>query len=213
MNHWGLVMRVGVFGGTFDPIHIGHLVSAEEARVELKLERVVFVPAGLPPHKLDHVMSPVGHRLAMVELAIASNPHFAVSRVDIDRFGPCYTVDTIELLRDEWGPGVEIYFIMGSDSLLDILTWHNPRRLIRLCRFAVVSRPGYQVDLDELDTLLPGLASRVQILDAPELAISSTDIQRRVREGLSIKYQVPEAVEDYIYQHGLYHELTRSQLM
>ena len=197
-------MRVGVFGGTFDPIHIGHLVSAEEARVELKLERVVFVPAGLPPHKLDHVMSPVEHRLAMVELAIASNPHFAVSRVDIDRFGPCYTVDTIELLRDEWGPGVEIYFIMGSDSLLDILTWHNPRRLIRLCRFAVVSRPGYQVDLDELDALLPGLASRVQMLNAPELAISSTNIQRRVREGLSIKYQVPEAVEDYIHQHGLY---------
>jgi len=197
-------MRVGVFGGTFDPIHIGHLVSAEEAWVELKLERVVFVPAGLPPHKLDHVMSPVEHRLAMVELAIASNPHFAVSRVDIDRFGPCYTVDTIELLRDEWGPGVEIYFIMGSDSLLDILTWHNPRRLIRLCRFAVVSRPGYQVDFDELDTLLPGLASRIQMLNAPELAISSTDIQRRVREGLSIKYQVPEAVEDYIYQHKLY---------
>jgi len=197
-------MRVGVFGGTFDPIHIGHLVSAEEARVELKLERVVFVPAGLPPHKLDHVMSLVEHRLAMVELAIASNPHFAVSRVDIDRFGPCYTVDTIELLRDEWGPGVEIYFIMGSDSLLDILTWHNPRRLIRLCRFAVVSRPGYQVDLDELDALLPGLASRVQMLNAPELAISSTNIQRRVREGLSIKYQVPEAVEDYIHQHGLY---------
>jgi len=197
-------MRVGVLGGTFDPIHIGHLVSAEEAWVELKLERVVFIPAGLPPHKLDHVMSPVEHRLAMVELAIASNPHFAVSRIDIDRFGPCYTVDTIELLRDEWGPGVKIYFIMGSDSLLDILTWHNPRRLIRLCRFAVVSRPGYQVDLDELDALLPGVASRVHMLNAPQLAISSTDIQRRVREGLSIKYQVPEAVEDYIYQHKLY---------
>jgi nicotinate-nucleotide adenylyltransferase len=197
-------MRVGVFGGTFDPIHIGHLVSAEEVRVKLRLERVVFVPAGLPPHKLDHVMSPVEHRLAMVELAIASNPHFAVSRVDIDRFGLCYTVDTIELLRDEWGPGVEIYFIMGSDSLLDIFTWHDPRRLIRLCRFAVVNRPGYQVDLDELDVLLPGVASRVQMLSAPELAISSTDIQRRVREGLSIKYQVPEAVEDYIYRHKLY---------
>jgi nicotinate-nucleotide adenylyltransferase len=111
----------------------------------------------------------------MVELAIASNPHFAVSRVDIDRFGPCYTVDTIELLRDEWGPGVEIYFIMGADSLLDILTWHNPRRLIRLCRFAVVSRPGYQVDLDELDTLLPGVASRVQMLNAPELAMTFND--------------------------------------
>jgi nicotinate-nucleotide adenylyltransferase len=197
-------MRVGVLGGTFDPIHIGHLVSAEEAWVELELERVVFIPAGLPPHKLDHVMSPVEHRLAMVELAIASNPHFAVSRTDIDRLGPCYTVDTIELLRDEWGRGVEIYFIMGSDSLLDILTWHNPERLIRLCRFAVVSRPGYQVDLDELDALLPGLASRVQMLNAPELDISSTDIQRRVREGLSIKYQVPKAVEDYIYQHKLY---------
>ena len=197
-------MRIGVFGGTFDPIHIGHLVSAEEAWVELELERVVFIPAGLPPHKLDHVMSPVEHRLAMVELAIASNPHFAVSRVDIDRFGPCYTVDTIELLRDEWGPGAEIYFIMGSDSLLDILTWRNPRRLIRLCRFAVVSRSGYQVDLNELDALLPGVASRVQMLNAPELDISSTDIQRRVREGLSIKYQVPEAVEAYIYRHKLY---------
>jgi nicotinate-nucleotide adenylyltransferase len=197
-------MRVGVLGGTFDPIHIGHLVSAEEARVELELERVVFTPAGLPPHKLDHVVSPMEHRLAMLELAIASNPHFATSRVDIDRFGPCYTVDTIELLRDEWGAGVEIYFIMGSDSLLDILTWHNPQRLIRLCRFAVVSRPGYRVDLDELDALLPGLASRVQMLNAPELAISSTDIQRRVREGLPIKYQVPKAVENYIYQHKLY---------
>ena len=197
-------MRVGVFGGTFDPIHIGHLVSAEEVRVKLELERVVFVPARLPPHKLDQVVSPVEHRLAMVELAIASNLHLAVSRVDIDRSGPSYTVDTIKLLKDEWGPGVEIYFIMGSDSLLDILTWHEPRRLIKLCRFAVVSRPGYQVDLDELDDLLPGVASRVRMLNAPELAISSTDIQRRVREGLPIKYQVPEAVEDYIYQRKLY---------
>lgn len=197
-------MRVGILGGTFDPIHIGHLVSAEEARVELELERVFFAPTRLPPHKLDHAVSSVEHRLAMVELAIASNPHFAISRVDIDRSGPSYTVDSIELLKDEWGPGAEIYFIMGSDSLLDILTWHDPQQLIRLCRFAVVSRPGYQVDLHELDALLPGLASRVQMLHAPELAISSTDIQRRVRGGLSIKYQVPAAVEDYIYQHKLY---------
>jgi nicotinate-nucleotide adenylyltransferase len=199
-----MAMRVGVLGGTFDPIHIGHLVSAEEARVELELEQVVFVPARLPPHKLDQSVSLVKHRLAMVELALASNPHFAVSRVDIDRSAPSYTVDTIELLKDEWEASIEIYFIMGSDSLLDILTWHNPQRLIRLCHFAVVSRPGYQVDLDELDTLLPGVALRVQMLDAPELAISSTDIQRRVRQGLSIKYQVPEAVENYIYQHKLY---------
>ncbi len=197
-------MRVGVFGGTFDPIHIGHLVAAEETRVQLKLERVVFVPAGLPPHKLANHISPVEHRLAMVQLAIASNPYFTVSRVDIDRFGPCYTVETMELLRDEWGPGVELYFIMGSDSLADILTWYKPERLIRLCRLAVVKRPGYDVDIKELDRLLPGIASRVQFINSPLIDVASCDIRRRVREGLSIKYQVPEAVERYIYEHGLY---------
>jgi len=197
-------MRVGVFGGTFDPIHIGHLVAAEETRVQLKLERVVFVPAGLPPHKLANHISPVEHRLAMVQLAIASNPYFTVSRVDIDRFGPCYTVETMELLRDEWGPGVELYFIMGSDSLADILTWYKPERLIRLCRLAVVKRPGYDVDIRELDRLLPGIASRVQFINSPLIDVASCDIRRRVREGLSIKYQVPEAVERYIYEHGLY---------
>jgi len=197
-------MRVGVFGGTFDPIHIGHLVAAEETRVQLSLERVVFVPAGLPPHKLANHISPVEHRLAMVQLAIASNPYFTVSRVDIDRFGPCYTVDTMELLRDEWGPGTELYFIMGSDSLADILTWHKPERLIRLCRLAVVKRPGYDVDIEELDRLLPGIASRVRFINSPLIDVASCDIRRRVREGLSIKYQVPEAVEKYIYEHGLY---------
>jgi len=197
-------MRVGVFGGTFDPIHIGHLVAAEETRVQLSLERVVFVPAGLPPHKLANHISPVEHRLAMVQLAIASNPYFTVSRVDIDRFGPCYTVDTMELLRDEWGPGTELYFIMGSDSLADILTWHKPERLIRLCRLAVVKRPGYDVDIEELDRLLPGIASRVRFINSPLIDVLSCDIRRRVREGLSIKYQVPEVVEKYIYEHGLY---------
>jgi len=197
-------MRVGVFGGTFDPVHIGHLVAAEETRVQLSLERVVFVPAGLPPHKLANHISPVAHRLAMVQLAIASNPYFTVSRVDIDRFGPCYTVDTMELLRDEWGPGTELYFIMGSDSLADILTWHKPERLIRLCRLAVVKRPGYDVDIEELDRLLPGIASRVRFINSPLIDVASCDIRRRVREGLSIKYQVPEVVEKYIYEHGLY---------
>ena len=197
-------MRVGVFGGTFDPIHIGHLVAAEETRVQLSLERVVFVPAGLPPHKLANHISPVEHRLAMVQLAIASNPYFTVSRVDIDRFGPCYTVDTMELLRDEWGPDTGLYFIMGSDSLADILTWHKPERLIRLCRLAVVKRPGYDVDIEELDRLLPGIASRVRFINSPLIDVASCDIRRRVREGLSIKYQVPEVVEKYIYEHGLY---------
>ena len=197
-------MRVGVLGGTFDPIHNGHLVAAEEVRAQLDLDRVVFVPAGLPPHKLTEPISPVEHRLAMVELAIASNTYFTVSRVDIDRFGPCYTVDTMELLRDDWGGDVELYFIMGSDSLADIPTWHQPARLIRLCRLAVIERPGYGVDMGELERLLPGITSRVRFVNSPQLDISSTDIQRRVRGGLPIKYQVPEVVEDYIYQHELY---------
>ena len=197
-------MRVGVLGGTFDPIHIGHLVAAEEVRAQLSLDRVVFVPAGLPPHKLTNDISSVEHRLAMVRLAIASNPYFTVSRVDIDRFGPCYTVDTIELLRDEWGGDVELYFIMGSDSLADVPTWHRPERLIRLCRLAVVERPGYQVDMEELERMLPGITSRVHFINSPQLDISSSDIQKRVQQGLPIKYQVPEAVEDYIYEHELY---------
>ena len=197
-------MRVGVLGGTFDPIHLGHLVAAEEVRAQLRLDRVVFVPAGLPPHKLTEHVSSVAHRLAMVKLAIASNPYFTVSRVDIDRFGPCYTVDTIELLRDEWGGDVELYFILGSDSLADIPTWHQPGRLIRLCRLAVMERPGYRVDVEELERLLPGITSRIRFINSPQLDISSTDIQRRVRQGLPIKYQVPEAVEDYIYKHELY---------
>ena len=199
-------MRIGVFGGTFDPIHMGHLVAAEESWAQLELERVVFVPAGLPPHKLDEVITPAEHRLAMVELAIASNPHFTLSRVDIDRFGPCYTVDTIEILRAKWGPEAEIYFIMGSDSLGEILTWHKPERLIRLCRLAVVKRPSYEVDMEELERCLPGITMRVKFINSPTLNISSTDIRRRVREGLPIKYQVPEAVERYIYEHGLYRE-------
>lgn len=197
-------MRVGVLGGTFDPIHLGHLVAAEEVRAQLRLDRVVFVPAGLPPHKLTEYVSSVAHRLAMVKLAITSNPYFTVSRVDIDRFGPCYTVDTIELLRDEWGGDVELYFILGSDSLADIVTWHQPERLIRLCRLAVMERPGYRVDVEELERLLPGITSRIHFINSPQLDISSTDIQRRVRQGLPIKYQVPEAVADYIYEHELY---------
>ncbi len=197
-------MRMGVMGGTFDPIHHGHLVAAEEARAQLDLEQVIFVPAGMPPHKLDHPISSAEHRLRMVEMAIADNPHFTVSRVDIDRFGPCYTVDTIALLHDEWGPNAEIHFIMGTDSLADILTWHQPERLIRLCRLAVVRRPDYEVDLAELDRLLPGVAARVYLLDMPLLEISSTDLQRRVRAEQPIKYQVPPAVEAYIYEHRLY---------
>ncbi len=197
-------MRLGVFGGTFDPIHYGHLVAAEEVRARLELDKVLFVPAGLPPHKLDHVISPAHHRLTMLQLAIASNPGFEISRVDVERQEPCFTVDTLALLQKEWGEETELYFIMGMDSLSEILTWKNPQRLIRLARIVVVGRPGFQADVSDLEEALPGASQHIQIVDAPRFEVSSSDIRRRVREGLPIRYQVPAAVEAYIREHRLY---------
>jgi nicotinate-nucleotide adenylyltransferase len=198
-------MRLGVLGGTFDPIHFGHLLAAEEARVTLHLDRVLFAPAGDPPHKQGHPIWPVTHRLAMARLAIADNPAFVVTAVDIDRPGPHYTVDTIRLLRDEWGTQAdETFFVMGADSLANLLTWHQPARLIELCRLAVVARPGYRPDLTELAAALPGLSGRLDWVEMPVLGIASSDLQRRVREGRSIRYQVPAAVARYVAEHGLY---------
>ncbi|HAL62437.1 MAG TPA: nicotinic acid mononucleotide adenylyltransferase [Chloroflexi bacterium] len=198
------VGRIGVLGGTFDPIHYGHLAAAEEARAKLSLREVIFVVAGLPPHKLDEEITSAEHRYAMVELAIASNPHFSASRIDIDRPGPSYTVDTIALLRQKWTE--EIYFIMGMDSLMEIDTWHQPQRLIQLCRLVAVERPSFTPDLERLEAAMPGITARTEIIEMPQMEISSTDLQRRVREGLPIKYQVPPEVEEYIYQHRLYLE-------
>lgn len=198
------MQRIGVIGGTFDPIHYGHLAAAEEARVRMNLERVLFVVAGVPPHKLDEEVTPVEHRLAIVSLAIASNPHFEISRVDVDRPGPSYTVDTISILRKQWGQETEVYFIMGLDSLVELPTWHHPQRLIQLCRLLAVKRPGFETDMAELEASVPGISSRVEIIDMPEVDISSSDLQQRVRDGLPIKYQVPEEVERYIMEHGLY---------
>ena len=198
-------MKLGIMGGTFDPIHYGHLAAAEEARVQLRLERVLFVPVKIPPHKPDEKISAPEHRLAMVELAIASNPHFSLSQVDIDRSAPYYTVDTIAILQKKWKVGPEdIYFIMGLDSLADILTWHRPERLLELCHLAVMRRPGYEIDFSSLEASLPEASARILLLDMPWLDISSSDLRRRVRGGLSIRYLVPEAVENYIYAHHLY---------
>lgn len=200
-------MRLGILGGTFDPIHFGHLLAAEEARVALRLDRVLFAPAGDPPHKQDNSILPVAHRLAMVRLAIADNPAFVISTVDVDRPGPHFTVDMVQLLREQWGTGADgTFFIMGADSLAQLLTWSQPGRLIELCRLAVVARPGYRADLAVLEATLPGLGHRLDWVEMPMLGISSSDLQRRVREGRSIRYQVPVAVAGYVTKHGLYHD-------
>lgn len=194
----------GIIGGTFDPPHIGHLILAEFARAELELSEVVFIPAGQPPHKRGREVQAVEDRLAMVRLSIATNPHFALSKIDIERSGPSYTVETLRLLRQEWGETVEIYFIMGLDSLVDLPTWHQPARLIQLCRLAVMARPGYQVDMAALERAVPGVADRVVFVPAPLIGISSTNIKERVRKGDTIAYLVPRAVEAYIHDHHLY---------
>lgn len=200
-------MQLGILGGTFDPIHFGHLLAAEEARVALGLDLVLFAPAGDPPHKQGYTILPAAHRLSMVRLAIADNPTFDISTVDIDRPGPHYTVDTIHLIRDEWDTDAdETYFIMGVDSLAHLLTWHQPAQLIKLCRLAVVARPGYRADLAKLEAALPGISRRLDWVEMPVLGISSSDLQRRVREGRSIRYQVPANVANYVTEHRLYRD-------
>jgi nicotinate-nucleotide adenylyltransferase len=200
-------LRLGIHGGTFDPIHFGHLLAAEEVRIALSLDQVLFAPAGEPPHKQGQTVLSVVHRQAMVCLAIEDNPAFALSAVDIDRPGPHYSVDTVRLLREEWHTTAdETFFIMGADSLVHLLNWHQPARMVELCRLAVVARPGYRPDLAELETALPGLSGRLEWVEMPVLGISSTDLQRRVREGRSIRYQVPAAVARYVAAHGLYRQ-------
>ena len=197
-------LRIGIIGGTFDPIHVGHLIMADQARARLGLSSVVFVPASLPPHKLDQQITGPEQRLDMIKLAIADNPHFSVSRMDLDRSGPSYTVDMIRLFLDAWGADTAIHFLMGSDSLGELVTWRQPDQLIRLCRVVAVGRPGFRIDLQKLDRLLPGAATLVRLLEAPTLDISATEIRRYVRDGHSIRYMVPWAVECYIREHGLY---------
>jgi nicotinate-nucleotide adenylyltransferase len=199
-------MRIGILGGTFDPPHIGHLVIAEEARTNLGLAKVYFVPANHPPHKLDEPISSLQDRVAMLRLALDNNPFFVLSLIEGNRPGPSYTVDTLKLLQSEFPPASELYFIMGLDSLRDLPTWHQPQELIQLARLAVLRRPGYQADLEALEQKIPGIKSRVEFIPAPELSISSTDLQERVRQGYSIRHLVPETVAEYIYDHALYRQ-------
>jgi len=208
--------RVGVFGGTFDPVHYGHLVVAEEVYATLDLAEMVFVPTGQPPHKTKEEITAAEHRLAMLELAIASNPHFTISRIDLDRPGPCYTVDTLRLLRKQWGEETAIYFVIGGDSLEDLLSWYDaPGILEQLTHLVAVKRPGYngsEAYYEWLEARLPGIKRRLLFVEAPQFEISATDLRLRVAEGRPIKYQTPDSVESYIIQYGLYRQkLDRSE--
>lgn len=195
--------RLGVLGGTFDPVHHGHLVAAQEAFYQLALERVLLVPAGSPPHKPSQPITPARHRLRMVELAIGNRPCFGLSRVDVERPGPHYSADTLALLRDEW-PDATLFFIVGADSLAEILSWRWPERIAALAELVVVARPAIEPDLDRLDAALPGMRDRLHRVEMPLLDISSTDLRRRVREGRPITYLVPPEVERYIAEQELY---------
>ncbi len=193
-------MRVGVMGGTFDPIHLGHLAAASEVAHHFDLTSVVFVPAGSPWQKADRQVSPAEDRYLMTVVATATDPRFTVSRADVDRSGPTYTVDTLRDLRAEWGADTELFFITGADALNDILSWRDTDEVQRLAHLVGVTRPGH-VLAD------PGLApGTVTLLQVPALAISSSDVRARVQAGAPISYLVPPGVESYIAKRGLYRD-------
>lgn len=196
------VKAIGIMGGTFDPVHYGHLVIAEESRIKFGLDEVVFVTAGLPAHKPGYDTPDKEHRYAMTVIATASNMHFICSRIEMDRPGPSYAYDTVREFMEEY-PGADLYFITGVDAILDILTWYEHSKLKDLCRFIAATRPSYH-EQDIAQKLPPEYVERIDILEVPGVDISGTEIRRRVANGESIKYLVPSGVEAYIRKHNLY---------
>ncbi|MFE0589034.1 nicotinate-nucleotide adenylyltransferase [Micromonospora echinospora] len=192
------IRRIGIMGGTFDPIHHGHLVAASEVADRFGLDEVVFVPTGQPWQKADEAVSPAEDRYLMTVVATASNPRFQVSRVDIDRGGPTYTVDTLRDLHAEYGPKVQLYFITGADALARILSWKDLDEIFELAHFIAVTRPGFELS----DAHLP--ADTVSLVQVPAMAISSTDCRARVGRGEPVWYLVPDGVVQYIAKRGLY---------
>ena len=196
-------MNIGVLGGTFDPVHIGHLIVAEEARVKLGLAEVLFVPAGRPWLKQDRDITPAVHRVEMVRRGIADNPNFKLSTVEVDRPGPSYTVDTLTSLQNQLSSQGSLFFILGRDTLAELPLWKEPRKVIQLCRLVVPPRLGSR-DLRHLEKAIPGLLKRVIQLDMPVIGISSSGIRQRIARGLSVRYLVPPGVEEYITERRIY---------
>ena len=197
--------KIGVLGGTFDPVHNGHLTIAEEARLRLGLSQVIFVPAGEPWLKTHRNIAPGEHRLEMIKLAIAPNHHFGVSTVDLERVGPSYTVHTLPALRRELGEEAAFYFILGVDALAGLPSWKEPEGVVEACKLVAARRPGSgALDLESLERSIPGISSSIMLLDNTLMDISSTAIRERMARGLPVTDLVPEAVARYIGEKGLY---------
>jgi nicotinate-nucleotide adenylyltransferase len=200
-------VKLGILGGTFDPIHLGHLIIAEEAMSSLALDRIIFVPAGDPWMKADSNITSSQHRLAMVLAAIADNSAFKVSPVELERNGPSYTVETLEEMQEDYGAQTEFFFIIGADALKDFARWIQPERILELCTLAVVGRPAQEaLDLTPLERTLPGIGKRVVTVGDVAIGVSATDIRERVAEGRTVRYLVPPAVASYIQGNRLYKE-------
>ncbi len=197
---------IAVMGGTFDPIHYGHLVTAEAVRHRFHVDKVIFIPTGRPAHKTNKEVTHNEHRYLMTVLATMRNENFDVSRIEIDRPGVTYTIDTIEALKKHCRPDVRLYFITGADAIHQIMTWKDSERLLTLCDFVAVTRPGYQKNelFADIDALQEKYVSRIHYMEVPALAISSSDIRSRAKNGMPIKYLLPQEVEDYIHKFGLY---------
>ncbi|ERT58419.1 nicotinate-nucleotide adenylyltransferase [Megasphaera vaginalis (ex Srinivasan et al. 2021)] len=195
--------RLGIMGGTFNPIHFGHLLIAEEARQQLHLDRILFIPSYATPNK-DICGATAEERLAMVRLAVDSNPHFVVSDMEIRRKGPSYTVDTLRLLRTVYGKDSGLYFISGTDTIHDLPNWHKPEDVLRLCYFVGASRPDGTEEIEPIITKYGDLGCKIIPLAVPELEISSTEVRRRLQAGLSVRYMIPDNVADFIYKNGVY---------
>ena len=196
---------IGVFGGTFDPPHLGHLAAAQEALAIAGLERVLFVPSQQNPLKQDVISSGVEHRLAMTALAVAADPRFELSRADVDRPGPSYTVDLLQGLKETLGAGHELAFIAGMDVLHELHRWRDPLRLLDLARLLIIQRPGQEtIHPAAVDARVPGASRRITVILTPGVAVSSTELRERVAAGRPIRYLVPDAVRAFIDGEGLY---------
>ena len=196
--------RIGVFGGTFDPPHLGHLILAAEAQDQLDLTRVLWVLTPVPPHKLERPITLLEHRLAMTRLVLRDYPHFELSHAEIDRPGPHYMLQTLQIIQAQF-PGADLFLLIGGDSLRDLPTWYQPAEIVSLCRgLGVMRRPEDTIEWAALDEILPGLSKKVEFVEAPLLEISSRDIRRRVSEGRAFRHYLTPLVFDYIQKENLY---------